>query len=303
MAASNSCTAENVWWISIAASSGLYVLGIAITLFIVVINARLPLSNTCLHRIRKLLKNIKQICQKATSVDDSLGRFMIVLHICCNVAYCSLVVYRLYQPVIRCFDESLPVDIIIELVISSALTLYFFIHFLSASNVAKFLVQPYTIIDFFTIPTVFVACALYKDWVDLRPLRFLWLIQISDILRFSHRIRSTFVVDIVSILLRFVCIWLTASGIISVLETTGDPSSDFMNAQSVTFCEYTYYIMVTMSTVGYGDYLPKTAWGQTFITFFISSFVSAFSDAYSDTDWISRCIRSPFSSSPSVPVV
>ena len=276
MAASNSCSAENVWWISIAASSGLYVIGIAITLAIGVINATLHLSNTCMPRIGKLLRNVKQICQKCTSVDDYLGRFMIVLHICCNVAYCSLVIYRVYQPVIRCFDESLPTDIKIELVISIALTLFFSIHFLSASNIAKFWFNPYTIIDIFTIPTVFVACALYKDWIDLRPLRFIWLMQISDILRFSRRIRSTFIVDIVTILLRFTCIWLTASGIISVLETTGDPWKNFINAQSVTFREYTYYIMVTMSTVGYGDYFPKTAWGQTFITFFIVAGLAVF---------------------------
>ena len=74
MAASNSCSAENVWWISIAASSGLYVIGIAITLAIGVINATLHLSNTCMPRIGKLLRNVKQICQKCTSVDDYLGR-------------------------------------------------------------------------------------------------------------------------------------------------------------------------------------------------------------------------------------
>ena len=276
MAASNSCIEEHVWWISITASSVLYVIGITINLFIFAINAKLQLSNTCKPQIGKLLKKVKQMCQQCTSVDHYLGRFMIVLHICCNLAYCGLVIYRLYQPVIRCFDESLPADIKIELVVSILLSIHFFIHFLSANNIATFWFNPFTIIDVFTIPTVFVACAQYKDWVDLRPLRFIWLMQISDILRFSRRIRSTFIIDIVAILLRFMCIWITASGIISVLETTGDPWKNFTNAQNVTFREYTYYIMVTMSTVGYGDYYPKTAWGQTFITFFIVAGLTIF---------------------------
>ena len=226
--------------------------------------------------IGTLLRNIKQTCRNCTSVDHYLGRIMTVLHICCNVAYCSLVVYRVYQPVIRCFDQFLLPDIRIELLISILLTLYFFIRFLAAKNIATFWLSPYTVIDIFTIPSVYVACALLKDWIDLRPLRFLWLIQISDILKFSSRIRSTSIIDIVTILLRFTCIWLTASGIIYVLETSGDPWKDFTNAQNITFREYTYFTMVTMSTVGYGDYLPKTAWGQTFITFFVIAGLAVF---------------------------
>ena len=215
-------------------------------------------------------------CQKCTSVDHFIGRIMTILHISCNVAYCTYAVYRLYQPVVRCFDSSLPPDIILEILISILLGLFFFIRFLAANNIALFWFNPYTIIDIFTIPIVYTASVLHKDWIDLRPLRFIWLIQISDILKFSRRIHSTSIIDIVTILLRFTCIWLTASGIICVLESTGDPWMDFKNFQHVTFREYTYFIMVTMATVGYGDYSPKTAWGQTFITFFIVAGLAIF---------------------------
>ena len=275
MLASNSCN-EDIWWGSLAASSLLYLIGAATSLVALVIHSMLLHKLACMHRVGTLFRNVRKMCQQCTSVDHYLGRFMIVFHICCNVAYCSLVIYQLYQPVIRCFDESLQVDIKIELVVSISLSFYFLIRFLAASNIAKFWFNPYIVIDIFTIPTVFVACALYKDWVGLRPLRFIWLIQISDILKFSRRIRSSFIADVTTILLRFICIWITASGIICVLESSGDPWNNFINAQNVTFREYTYYIMVTMSTVGYGDYFPKTAWGQTFITFFIVAGLAIF---------------------------
>ena len=275
MAASNSCDME-IWWVSVATSSILYFIGTTTSLVLFMIHATVLRSLTCTPQIGTLLRKVKQTCQNCTSVDHYFGRIMTVLHICCNVAYCSLVVYRLYQPVTRCFGQFLLPEIKIELVISTLLTVYFFIRFLAARNIATFWLSPYTVIDIFTIPSVYIACALLKDWFDLRPLRFLWLIQISDILKISRRIRSTSIIDIVTILLRFTCIWLTASGIIYVLETSGDPWKDFTNAQTVKFREYTYYIMVTMSTVGYGDYSPKTAWGQTFITFFIIAGLAVF---------------------------
>ena len=276
MAASNSCTNYELWWTSLAVSSSLYVVGIATSIVLLVIHATLLHRLTYKSWIGRVRRTLKQTCQHCTSVDHFIGRIMTILHISCNVAYCTYAVYRLYQPVIRCFDSTIPPDIILEILISIFLGFFFFIRFLATNNVALFWFSPYTIVDIFTIPTVYTACVLHKDWINLRPLRFIWLIQISDILKFSRRIRSTSIIDIAAILLRFTCIWLTASGIICVLETTGDPWKDFKNFQTITFREYTYYIMVTMSTVGYGDYSPKTAWGQTFITFFIIAGLAIF---------------------------
>ena len=65
-----------------------------------------------------------------------------------------------------------------------------------------------------------------------------------------------------------------------MLEISGDPWKHFANAQrNATFREYTYFIKFTMSTVGYGDYILKTAWGQTFITFFIIAGLAVFAVA------------------------
>ena len=275
MATSNSCT-EDLWWTSLAVSSVLYFMGTATSIVLLVIHATLLHRLTYKSWIRSVLRTVKQACQHCTSVDHFIGRIMTILHISCNVAYCTYAVYRLYQPVIRCFDSSLPPDIILEILISIFLGIFFFIRFLAASNIALFWLNPNTTIDIFTIPIVYTACVLHKGWINLRPLRFMWLTQISDTLMFSRRIHSTSIINIIAVLVRFTCIWLTASGIICVLESTGDPWQDFTNSQHVSFRKYTYYVMVTMSTVGYGDYTPKTDWGQTFITFFIVAGLSIF---------------------------
>ena len=53
------------------------------------------------------------------------------------------------------------------------------------------------------------------------------------------------------------------------METTGDPFVGFDNAQSLTYWECVYMALVTMSTVGYGDFTCKTVLGRVFITFYI----------------------------------
>lgn len=53
------------------------------------------------------------------------------------------------------------------------------------------------------------------------------------------------------------------------IENNGDPWVQPPNSQSITYLKCMYLVMVTMSTVGYGDIVVQTALGRTFIIFFI----------------------------------
>ncbi len=53
------------------------------------------------------------------------------------------------------------------------------------------------------------------------------------------------------------------------VENSGDPWENFQNSQPLSYWECVYLLMVTMSTVGYGDVCAKTTLGRLFMVFFI----------------------------------
>ena len=60
------------------------------------------------------------------------------------------------------------------------------------------------------------------------------------------------------------------------LENSGDPP-DFTNGQALSYWDCVYFLMVTMSTVGYGDIYCQTAIGRGFqVLFLLVGLVSTF---------------------------
>ncbi|CAH7472113.1 Kcnma1 [Phodopus roborovskii] len=104
---------------------------------------------------------------------------------------------------------------------------------------------------------------------SLRFLRALRLIQFSEILQFLNILKTSNSIKLVNLLSIFISTWLTAAGFIHLVENSGDPWENFQNNQALTYWECVYLLMVTMSTVGYGDVYAKTTLGRLFMVFFI----------------------------------
>uniref|UniRef100_A0A8C6PYC2 BK channel n=1 Tax=Nothobranchius furzeri TaxID=105023 RepID=A0A8C6PYC2_NOTFU len=147
--------------------------------------------------------------------------------------------------------------------------LYFGLRFIAASDKLWFWLEVNSVVDFFTVPPVFVSVYLNRSWLGLRFLRALRLIQFSEILQFLNILKTSNSIKLVNLCSIFISTWLTAAGFIHLVENSGDPWEDFKNSQTLSYWECVYLLMVTMSTVGYGDVYAKTTLGRLFMVFFI----------------------------------
>ena len=201
--------------------------------------------------------------------DNLFSKFYIVLNLLCNTIFIVLGILRTYYPV--CAEEEYEIarpQSILEIIVAGELVIYAMVRFITSRNIILYWISPYTIVDVITLPHVFLSPPIGIDWIGLRLLRFLWLTEIITVLRFIPFINHD-AINIISLLLYFLILWLASSGIVQLLESQGDPWYDFKNGTRRSFFIYAYLIMVTVSTVGYGDIAPKTSSGRIFITFFI----------------------------------
>ena len=278
MNGTNSCCLlgeRRTWWIYLVVSALVYLFGISLSSILYISSwlykTRRGRSTNAGSGVNRSSSNgIRDFFRQLLLANTWYSKIFITLNLVCNFVYIVLMIYRNYHPN-RAEEEYSLVQQwykIIEMIVVGELILYAVVRFIATKNVVLYWLSPYTIVDVLTLPHIFVSAALGVDWIGLRSLRFLWLTQITTVVRFFPFI-SLDTIDIVSLMVYFLILWLISSGLVHLFETQGDPWQDYKNANCRPMLQYAYMIMATVSTVGYGDVAPLTATGQIFITFFI----------------------------------
>ncbi|KDR18914.1 Calcium-activated potassium channel slowpoke, partial [Zootermopsis nevadensis] len=203
------------------------------------------------------------------SGQTTTGRILVVLVFILSIA--SLIIYFIdasSEEVERCQKWSSNITQQIDLAFNIFFMVYFFIRFIAASDKLWFMLEMYSFVDYFTIPPSFVSIYLDRTWIGLRFLRALRLMTVPDILQYLNILKTSSSIRLAQLVSIFISVWLTAAGIIHLLENSGDPL-EFQNPQQLSYWTCVYFLIVTMSTVGYGDVYCQTVLGRTFLVFFL----------------------------------
>ncbi|KAM6191229.1 potassium channel subfamily U member 1 isoform 1-T2 [Sarcoramphus papa] len=202
------------------------------------------------------------------SAQTSMGCVLVILVFLLNVG--ALIIYFVNLAEAEEFKISFPDGILyVDTGFNAFFLLYFGLRFVAADDKMRFWLELNSLVDFFTIPPVFVSYYLKRNWLGLRFLRALRLLELPRILQFLRITKNNYSIKLSKLFAIFISTWLTAAGFIHLVENNGDPWVQPANSQSLSYFKCMYLVMMTMSTVGYGDVVVQTTLGRTFIIFFI----------------------------------
>ncbi|XP_051896684.1 calcium-activated potassium channel subunit alpha-1-like [Pristis pectinata] len=230
--------------------------------------AQMNATETSKLRQADLMIEIQEWAQRMISAQSWIGRGLVTMVFL--LSFGSLFIYFVIsietsedtQVVLRTLQ-------VVDMGFNSFFLFYFGLRFIAADDKLRFWVELNSIVDFFTIPPVVLSLYLNQDCVGLRFMRSLRLLQLPEILQYLRILKRHTKIKLASLLSVFVGAWLTAAGFIYTIENSGDPWQEENNSQPLTYWQCVYLLMVTMSTVGYGDLTARTSLGQVFMVFFI----------------------------------
>ncbi|XP_064627153.1 calcium-activated potassium channel slowpoke-like isoform X3 [Lineus longissimus] len=224
---------------------------------------------------------LKRRCEELVASQNALGKLLTGLHVICSIG--SFIIYIIdaddednLESCIHWIDDPMQI-------VDSAFNLYFLLHFVIRfiGNRDKLLawVSILSLIDHFTVPPMIVAMVIQRNWLGLRFLRAFGLIGLSNMLQAWNIIRSKTSIRLAQLLSLFMAIWLAGAGVMHLFETTGDFWVEEVEKRSISnnpYMLWCYFLIVTMSTVGYGDYAPATTLGRIFTIIFIMTALGFF---------------------------
>lgn len=280
---------DRKWWYFIATSGAIFVGGLLVILasrlFIKICNSKQSRLNPTKKDANKQRINrshvapevqkrgiyvkLKEQAGTLITAQTFKGRCLVVISFLLSMLYIVLYAVEASYPVEHCLDMKRQKLWIFDIAFNLFFLLHFLLRFLAANDKLMFWVETLSLVDLLTIPQVFVSVVLQQNWLGLRFLRAMQFIRLADILQFLGIINSSGIITLTVMIGNLFALIFTSAGILHLVENSGDPWS-FSNGQSLNFFDCLYFLVVTMSTVGFGDISAITYFGRTFMIIFIS---------------------------------
>uniref|UniRef100_A0A8C2AVQ9 Calcium-activated potassium channel subunit alpha-1 n=1 Tax=Cyprinus carpio TaxID=7962 RepID=A0A8C2AVQ9_CYPCA len=164
------------------------------------------------------MTSVKDWAGVMISAQTLTGRVLVVLVFALSIG--ALVIYFIdsSKPIESCqqFDKDYTLQI--DMAFNVFFLLYFGLRFIAANDKLWFWLEVNSVVDFFTVPPVFVSVYLNRSWLGLRFLRALRLIQFSEILQFLNILKTSNSIKLVNLCSIFISTWLTAAGFIHLVS-------------------------------------------------------------------------------------
>lgn len=206
----------------------------------------------------------EKIAYYLDSNESAAGRMVDLCLILINILACGLIVIQSMYETISSWPLWLKIA---EFIVVGLFVIEYILRIITAKNKIKYIFSVYGLIDLFSIlPSI----------ITIEGLNFLRALKVLRILRFVRMLENNtfffgkitrFQLQALKTIFTVFTILFVSSGFIYVAEST-DKNPDVMIHN---FPEAFYFVVTTLSTVGFGDYVPVTILGKAFTVIMILS--------------------------------
>ena len=242
-------------------------------------------SLPCVRKIRRTRRNVWRFFeQPITPAERTYTKFSLILTVLSMVSLCLETLPTVKQSQLQIqrgntTTEEITVDYdivwsAVEVVFTIWFSIEFLLRFLCAPKIAKFVLSFSTLVDITALSPLYVKIIVQSvtdqkasSVVPYPVLRGLRLVRLLKLKRYSVSIRLLFetIIDSREHMSLFVLCIVFNTVLLSsfVYFSEGEGESSQFTSIPATF----WFTIITLSSVGYGDYVPTSAWGKLVGTF------------------------------------